>query len=144
MSLELYKSFIERLSGKEYISLAHYPKFEDETGALGYITQVYIDGTVLKGKGYFLNTPDGIAAYNAIRRDRRENVPYDERIRISIGFYDYAHTHGDNEIWKYDLDPICKTCAKREKTTKTYLDGLLDHFALTRKPALPTTSIEVE
>lgn len=142
MSVELYKSFIDYFDNSEFVSLAHYPKLGGRA-ELGKVTSFYIDGEQLKSRGIFYDTRLGIAAYNAIRKDRRENTPEDNRIRLSIGFYDRKHSHGDGNIWSYKSDMPCMWCASGVKD-KVYLEGKCDHVALTRKPARVTTSINVE
>ena len=143
MSISLYKSFIERIDGKEFVSLSHYPRLKNELGVLGYIGHSYIDGSRLKLKGYFSDNKLGLNAYNAIRKDRRDNVSFEKRIRVSIGFYDYAHQH-DNYIWRISDNKPCEICENMNKSGKVYLNGKLDHAALTRVPALKSTDIELE
>jgi hypothetical protein len=142
-SIELYKSFIGRVNGKEYVSLAHYPELEDNSGSLGEINNLYIDGQILKAKGFFYDNPMGIASYNSIRKDIKENVPFNKRIRCSIGFYDYAHIHENNKVWKYELDDYCTECATGNRKGVTFVDGKLFHIALTRFPSLYQTWIEL-
>jgi len=141
MSVELYKSFIEEFDNTEFVSLAHYPKLGGRA-ELGKVTSFYIDGDQLKARGIFYDTRLGIAAYNAIRKDRRDNVPEDQRVRLSIGFYDRKHQHGES-VWSYKSELPCMLCASGVKE-KVYLGGKCDHIALTRKPARVTTSINVE
>jgi len=142
MSIDLYQSFIKNMDGHEYLSLAHYPSL-DGSAELGKVDVLYIDGNKLKSKGTFYNNEIGIAAYNAIRKDRRENTPNEKRIRISIGFWDYAHKHENKGVWSYKSGVPCLLCSLNVKD-KVYLEGKLDHLALTRIPALKSTSIEVE
>lgn len=140
MSVTLYENFIKRVDGGEYISLSHYPSL-DGKAELGKIIQAYIDGDKLKIKGRFHDTELGRTAWNSIRKDRREQLPQEKRIRISIGFFDYGHTHGNERMWTPEMGKICTYCMLGIKN-KQYLDGKLDHAALTRRPALPDTDIE--
>lgn len=140
MTLDLYKNLINRFDETEFISISHYPSLEGRA-ELGKIERLYIDGEKLKFKGKFYDTDIGRAAFNSIRKDRRDNVPEDNRIRISIGFWDYGHTHGGDRIWKSERTKICPYCALGVKN-KSYLDGKLEHAALTRKPANENTEIE--
>lgn len=142
MSIQLYKSFIKNLDGHEYVSLAHYPAL-DGTGEFGKPTQIYIDGDKLKAKGIFHENERGVAAFNAIRKDRRDNVSQDNRIRISIGFWDHGHYHGNFGEWSIKANKPCLLCATGIKE-KVYTDGKLDHLALTRIPARVTTEINIE
>lgn len=142
MSLELFSGFIEDFSGEEFVSLSHYPRLDSKRGELGLIEKIYIDGNFMKIKGYFHNSPLATAAYNAIRKDRRDNVPIEKRIRVSIGFYDRKHKHGDNLIWEASDNGPCAYCMMGMEE-KIYLRGKLDHCALTRVPANRRTLIEV-
>lgn len=140
MSIELYNNFIAKLDGTEFISLSHYPSI-DGKAELGILTQVYVDGDKMKIRGRFHDNELGRTAWNSIRKDRRDQLPQDKRIRISIGFFDYAHTHGNDRIWRNTMGKVCPYCMLGIKE-KQYLDGKLDHAALTRRPALPDTDIE--
>lgn len=141
MSTRLYKSFIHNQDGSEYVSLAHYPSL-DGYSEFGKPDTLYIDGEKFKSKGFFNNDEKGIALYNAVRKDRRDNIPQDERIRVSIGFWDYLHSHGDLGEWSYKSGVPCAMCATGIKD-KVYLEGKLNHLAMTRVPARTTTSIDV-
>lgn len=132
MSLELYQSFIDQSTGNEYISLSHYSEL-DGKGVLGKIENIYIDGNKLKIRGYFSNTRLGIGAFNAIRKDRRDNIPEEKRVRLSIGFYDRKHEH-DGYTWEYKSAKPCLKCAMGFKKDKVYKEGLLVHCACTRIP----------
>lgn len=140
MSVSLYETFIRRFSGKEYISLSHYPDADGYT-SLGLVQKLFIDGDKLKMRAEFNDTPLGIAAFNSIRKDRRDNIPHDERIRISIGFYDFGHEHGPDKVWRLDDGVACPYCKLGVKN-KTYIDGILEHAALTRRPAVPDADID--
>lgn len=143
MSLELFQGFIRDFRGDEYVSLSHYPRLDDGTGEIGRIEKIYLDGSFLKVRGYLFDTPLGRATYNAIRKDRRDDVPVEKRIRVSIGFYDRRHKHGNNLEWKFDGETPCMYCMMGMKE-KTYLEGVFEHCAVTRRPANRRTDIKVE
>jgi hypothetical protein len=77
MSVKLFKSFLNHINDginlPIYLSLAHYSRLGGK-GEVGVATDVYIDGNVLKAKGYFNDNPLGTATYNSIREDIRNNV----------------------------------------------------------------------
>jgi len=145
MSLELYESFINRIDSANppYLSLAHYPRLGGK-GEAGVATEVYIQGKQLKAKGYFHDTPLGVSIFNAIRKDRRtrpeERSNNDDRIRISIGFYDRKHSHSNGTVWEYKSGQPCTQCALGIGG-KVYLDGVLEHLAVTRVPVNKRTDI---
>lgn len=144
MSLDLFKSFLNHIENGVnlpiYLSLAHYPRLNGR-GEAGLAEQVFIDGNTLKAKGTFKDNPLGVKVYNAIRKDRRDNVPQDQRARISIGFYDQMHKHSNGTVWEYKSGVPCAECAKNPKGGKTYLSGVLEHFAVTRVPVNKRTDI---
>jgi len=143
MSVELYKSFVDTFNKSDsYVSLAHYPSFNGRA-ELGKVTELFIDGEKLKARGIFYDNPLGIAGYNAIKRDRRENTPFNQRIRVSIGFWDEQHKHGDIGEWSSKSGTPCYMCAAGIKE-KVYLKGRFEHLALTRCPARITTDIDVK
>lgn len=143
MSLNLYKTFIDYINNGVnvpiYASLSHYPRLSGK-GEIGVVTDIYIDGDKLKAKGYFKDTPLGVSVYNAIRKDRRDNIPPDDRVRISIGFYDRKHSHENGKIWEFKSQIPCLDCAKGVGG-KTYLEGILEHLAVTRVPVNKRTDI---
>lgn len=141
-SIDLFKSFIENLDGNEYVSLSHYPDLNGKA-ELGKITHLFIDGDKLKAKGNFHDNELGKRAFNAIRKDRRDNVEQNNRIRISIGFLDRKHIHVDKGGWDAKEDRPCMLCMRKTKG-KIFLEGKLIHAALTRIPARVTTEINVE
>jgi hypothetical protein len=144
MSIGLYKSFLhymdKGLNLPIYLSLAHYPRLEGR-GEAGIVTELYIDGNQLKAKGVFNDNPLGRSVYNSIRKDRRDNVPHDKRVRISIGFYDRKHVHkSTNSVWEYSSGKPCYKCTLGVGD-KIYLDGILEHLAVTRVPVNKRTDI---
>ena len=144
MTIELYESFIRNRTGKEYLSLAHYPRLNGK-GEIGVLESLYIDGNQLKAFGYFHDSPIGKACYNAVRKDRREEKSQVNRIRTSIGFWDIMHKHvfdGKEFIWQAESGQKCVQCALGTKG-KFYLAGVCDHLALTRIPANKRTDIDL-
>lgn len=159
MSVDLFKDFIRRIEDHEvppepfiskawkgglpYLSVAHYLDLEG-FGIAGHATQVYIDGDVFKAKGVFEDADMGRAAYDAVKRDIDQEVPDDERIRISIAFIDYGHEHeGMGHFERRSLDEVCDMCVKAIKG-KIYRMGQLVHLAMTRRPAYIETEIALE
>jgi len=146
MSRQLFETFLSHINQGVnlpiYLSLAHYPRLSGK-GEAGVATDVFIDGDILKAKGYFSNTPLGTKIYNSIRQDRRNNIAQDKRVRISIGFYDQMHSHSNGVIWEYKPGVVasCSECEKNPKGGKTYLSGVLEHFAVTRVPVNTRTDI---
>jgi hypothetical protein len=156
MSLDLFKDFINRIhsgeqppaefrsdawqGGMPYLSVSHYLDLGGMAKA-GDTTDLYIDGDYLKAKGTFGDNPVGTKAFEAVVRDLAEKP--EKPIRISIGFLDYGHKHGNIEWVRkgdYDTCPLCAT----ELGPKVYTRGLLIHEALTRIPANVDTSIGLE
>jgi len=161
MSLSLFKDFLARIESNEappvtdlsdyykgglpYLSLSHY-KDLDGFATLGRSRAVYVDGDRLKAKGVFENPvfPElADAAWNAIRSDIAGGVPPDNRIRISIRFLDWQHTHDDFVFVREALTDKCPYCLAGIPPTE-FQKGQLIHFALTRSPVNQRTSIELE
>lgn len=163
MSLELYRSFIQNIEknlpppepfrelvtsnfwkgGMPYISLSHYPDLDGEA-VPGMPESVYMDGKCLKAKGKFNDTELGRACWKALNKDQAENIPDDRKIRISIGFLDLAHKHGNGPVFvRNSLSDRCKQCADGVGD-KTYIKGYLMHLAMTRVPVNPRAEMEVE
>jgi len=171
MTLELFSDFIARIEseesppeefrsdfwsgGRPYLSISHYPDLSG-IGVPGPVDAVYIDGRIeanrgmLKSRGRFEDTPIGKACFQAISKDIADNVPEDERIRISIAFLDYKHRHKSTgyEFERSEEDSLCPECLKElitgEYEGKEFLKGHLIHLALTRVPVNERTSMEVE
>jgi len=141
-SVSLYEDFIEYAEkyGMPYVSISHYSR---EAADAGQIESLYIDGRCFKGKGIFADNPIGKAAFHTIKQDRRDGVPADKQVRISIGFFDFAHAHGDEVFVRESLDESCPICEK-DASGREFLHGKLEHLALTRVPMNPRTPIELE
>lgn len=159
MSKSLFRDFIKRIELREsppepftskawtgglpYLGVAHYLDLEGE-GIAGDTVRVWPDGTFLKMKGTFANNKLGNAAYDAIKQDIRDNVPHDERVRVSIAFVDYGHEH--EHIGQFERKSLMDKCPYCEagKEDKIYQKGQLVHLALTRRPAYPEADIQLE
>jgi len=158
MSLELYQDFIERAEhaeippaiftseawkgGMPYLGIAHYLDLNGE-GIVGDTSALYVDGNRLKAKGVFRGNRVGEAAFNAIKRDRENNLDPDQRIRISIAFVDWGHSHDDETFIRESLTDSCPMCAEGAND-KIYKKGHLVHLALTRVPVNERTPVWLE
>ncbi len=100
---------------------------------VGDTVEMYVDGEQPKAKGEFRDTPLGRAAFDKIRAELKGNVPHDERVRISMGFYDEL------------TEPVAiKSDDGQELTGRRFLQGWIKHFALTRVPVVPETAISAD
>jgi cation transport regulator len=157
MSLELFSDFITRAQqdvdapvefrseywkgGMPYLSVSHYDDFNG-MGSAGETVNIYIDGNRLKAKGICYDTPLGRAAFNAIK-ESLDNPNEDNKVRISIGFLDWKHTHNGVTFERKSIYDICPACRK-SKENVVFLRGQLIHLALTRVPVNQRTTIEAE
>lgn len=165
MTLDLFNDFVNRIEqsepapeefrsnywegGMPYLSISHYPDLNGEA-VPGVVDAVYVDGTYLKAKGRMNKTPLGDAAWKSICEDLdkvKKGETSDNKVRISIGFLDYAHKHKSNGVIfdRKSLEDICKDCIQ-EVSDGTYpgrafYKGLLVHFAMTRVPMNLDTSM---
>ena len=161
MSVVLFDDFINRVErrdevpepfsskawngGLPYLGIAHYLDMGG-LGIVGTTEQLYIDGDLLKARGQFEKSPMALAAYKSIYDDIENNIPLEQRVRISIAFIDWAHNHegdGGGEFKRRSLTDRCQLCADG-RGEKVYLAGQLVHLALTRIPAYTTATIELE
>lgn len=159
MSLQLFQEFITHVTqndpipepfqteyykgGMPYVSLSHYPDLNGKA-VLGKTTDLYIDGKMLKAKGNFEDTPLGRAAFNAVCKSLYDTTEKDKKpVRLSIGFLDMGHVHGDKEFIRHSLKDVCPMCLDNIGD-KEYRSGYLVHEALTRVPANPRTEIVAE
>lgn len=162
MSLELYKSFTENIEkdlpvpdpfapivtdsfwegGMPYLSIAHFPALDGE-GIPGDVHAVYVDGNQLKAKGVFNETPLGLATWKSILADKSGTSHYEDKTRVSIGFLDLSHKHGDFVFERKSLDDRCPMC-EEGAGNKVYLKGYLVHLAMTRVPVNPRSEVEVD
>jgi len=159
MSLDLFKDFIKRAEAREevplpfsseawngglpYLGVAHYLDLGG-TGIAGDTTQIYVDGSYFKARGTFADNPLGEASYSAIKKDIQDDVPHDQRARVSIAFIDWAHEHeGHGDFVRKSFEDRCEYCSQG-LGEKIYKAGHLVHLALTRRPAYPQATIELE
>ena len=159
MSLQLFQDFINHIThgdpipapyqtdyfkgGMPYVSLAHYPDLNGKA-ILGKTTDLYVDGKMLKAKGTFEDTPLGRAAFTAVCKSLYDNTDKTTPpVRLSIGFLDMGHMHGDKEFVRQSLSDICPMCLANVGD-KEYRAGYLIHEALTRVPVNSRTEIVAE
>lgn len=160
MSLELFKSFIDKAKNKvkvpdafaskfwdggmPYISVSHYLDLDGKYAA-GIVDDLYIDGDKLKAKGRFFNNDIGIKVFDSVCKSLYSETGdgYEQKIRISIGFIDFAHRHGDFLFKRNSLSDLCPECKKGTKN-KVYIDGQLVHLAVTRIPCNERTEFGLD
>ena len=122
------------------MSLSHYSDLNGK-GIAGPTSQLYVDGKMLKGRGTFSETDLGRACFKSICEDLYSEEKSDtEKIRISIGFIDWAHYHGDFKFERKNLTDRCPMCALGVGD-RTFAKGHLLHLALTRIPVNTRTDI---
>lgn len=127
--------------GMPYSSVAHY-KSRGGKNVPAIIKTLYVDGDKLKSTGKFLDTRLGKAVYKSVTKDFVEKR--EDKIRISIGFIDMEHSHGDRYTFvRKSVGQKCPLCMEGIGD-KIYKKGILVHLAFTRQPANPRTDVEVE
>jgi len=154
-TLALFHDWIERIETGQsvdflppprqpFLGLSHYPSL-DGFGEAGTTDKMYMDGNRFKVGGQFNPTPVGRALFEAVRAEmdliKRGQTP-DAPIRISAAWWDIQHAHGDFKFTRPDLAAICPMCA--DGASRAFLKGQLDHFASTRVPMNPRTSLGLE
>lgn len=128
--------------GMPYVSLSHYKSGKNKVNVPGEVSKVYVDGKALKSTGTLYDTPLGKAVYKSLEKDLVEKSA--NPVRISIGFLDMEHSHGDKFTFtRKTLTDKCPLC-KEGIGDKIYKKGHLVHLALTRVPANPRTEMELE
>jgi hypothetical protein len=162
MSLELYADFKAYVEGKKdlpeefkplvyseywkggmpYLSISHYPDLNGKA-VPGQPKDLFVDGNRLKAKGILFDSPLGHSVYRSLKEDKNNSV--EDKIRISIGFLDLAHKHGDNgNLWVRDSAySLCQECLDGVGD-KVYVQGCLIHLALTRVPVNQRTEMVLE
>ena len=157
-SLPLFQDWIERSAGDKrvnwlplprqpFLGLSHYPDL-DGLGEAGPTEKMYIDGDRFKASGVFYSDdehPLGKALFGAIHQEKaliKKGQAPENPIRISAAWWDIAHSHGDFVFERKALTDKCPMC-KAGTDSKVYLKGQLDHFAATRVPINPRTSLEL-
>jgi len=141
-----FKSFLHEKSGWDggmpYVSISHIKSGVAGRNIPADTEKVYVDGNCLKATAVCRDTELGRAVFQALKSDIDGTSPYKEKIRVSIGFIDLAHSHGDYVFERTTLEKRCPMC-ENKVGNKVYLKGQLVHFALTRKPMNPRTNTEV-
>ncbi len=160
-SLALFRDWIERVDyglvteflpdepRMPFLGLSHYPALDDGSGEAGATARMFTDGNQFKAGGAFHSDeehPIGPAVFESVRQERaliKKGEVVDNPIRISAGWWDLQHSHGEFIFNRKSLTDICPMCVKNVGD-KVYLKGQLDHFAATRVPMNPRTSLELE
>jgi hypothetical protein len=128
------------------LGVSHYPSLAGK-GEAGATDRMYIDGNRFKIAGTFLAEPLGKALFEAVRGEqqliKRNEARPEQPIRISAGWWDLAHKHGDFIFERKSLFDVCPMC-EQGAGGKVYLKGQLDHFAATRVPINPRTPLTLE
>ena len=128
--------------GMPYMSIAHYKTGSNKVNVPGEVSRVYVDGKALKSTGVLYDTPLGKAVYKSLEKDLTEKS--DNPVRVSIGFLDLEHSHGDKFTFvRESVEDKCPLC-REGIGDKIYKKGHLVHLALTRVPANPRTEMELE
>lgn len=158
-SMALFTDWIERIEkntvlpylsvpAMPYLGISHYPKLGG-LGEAGCTERMWVDGKCFKADGVFLaddGHPLGPVLFQAVR-DERELVKrggeIEKPIRISAAWWDLQHSHGDLTFTRRSLSEMCPMCVKGIGG-KVYLAGQLHHFASTRVPIHPGTSLSLE
>lgn len=156
-SIPLFQDWIRRsTSGQKldwlppprmpFLGVSHYSDL-DGAGEAGITEKMYIDGDKFKASGIFYDTPLGRALFAVVKAEadlvkRGQAIP--KPVRISAAWWDIGHSHGAFNFERKSLTDACPMCAKGESANKIYLMGQPDHFASTRVPIHPRTSILTE
>ena len=155
-TVALFRDWVERIErGVEtdflppprgpFLGVSHYPSL-DGFGEAATTDKRYVDGNRFKVGGQFADMPIGRALFAAVREEldliKRGEAP-DDPIRISAAWWDIQHAHGDSfKFTRKSLADRCPMC--EEGLARVFLKGQLDHFAATRVPMNPRTSLELE
>lgn len=132
-----------------FLGLSHYPDLNGLAEA-GLSEKMYVDGNRFKASGFFYNDdnhPLGKPLFDAVRQENeliQKGEIIEKPIRISAAWWDIAHQHGNFTFERKSMDDICPICIKGPNEDKRYLQGQLDHFASTRVPIHPATSLDLE
>lgn len=156
-SLVLFNDWIERAETGEteswlppprqpYLSVAHYPDL-DGLGVVGETEKMYVDGRQFKASGLW--TPESEiakAAYETVRGEQdlvKKGEGREDPVRISAAWWDVQHKHGDFVFTRKSMEDNCPICSRGQTGDVEYLQGQLEHFALTRVPVHPGTSLSL-
>lgn len=155
-TLALFEDWIERAeTGKSldwlpeprmpFLGLSHYSDL-DGFGEAGITEKMYIDGNRFKPSGVFKADNElGPELFKAISTERalvQKGKTVEQPIRISAGWWDISHKHGDFVFERKSATDKCPMCMKG--MPREFLKGQLDHFACTRVPVNEQTSIGLE
>ncbi len=158
-SIELFQDWIDRVTYKAdipylpapkmpFLGVSHYPTLEG-FGEAGVTRRMYIDGNTFKADGVFNPNIVGQKLLDEVKSElaliKKGNQPK-KPVRISAGWWDIQHYHEDSNFvfTRQSLTDKCPLCEKGQINDKTYRAGQLDHFAGTRVPMNPRTSLELE
>ncbi len=158
-SVALFQDWIERIEKNitvpflepprlPFLGISHYPALEGY-GEAGITDKMFIDGDKFKASGIFYpddEHPLGKALFEAVRQEKaliKKGETVEQPIRISAGWYDLQHAHGDFVFTRRSLSDKCPMCEKNIKD-KVYLQGQVDHWAATRVPMHPDTKLGLE
>lgn len=156
-SLSLFQDWVQRtetgetvdylpLPRKPFLGVSHYSDLSGD-GEAGITDEMGVDGNRFKAKGVFkTDSPLGMALANAVKSEtdlvKRGGQP-EKPIRISAAWWDIEHSHGPFIFTRKSLTDVCPMCEGGEGN-KVYLKGQLDHFATTRVPINPRTSLALQ
>lgn len=159
-SLELFQDWKERVQDRQtvdflppprkpFLGISHYPNL-DGYGEAGVTEDMHINGLQFVAEGGFFPYPVGKALFEAINRDSDliQRGEIENPIRISAAWWDLAHSHilPSGEAYHFERKSLTSTCLACEEGVgnKRYLRGQLDHFAATRVPINPRTSLALQ
>jgi cation transport regulator len=155
-SLALFRDWIERMEKGvtvsflppptlPFLGVSHYPRL-DGFGEAGITEKAYVDGKQFKAGGVFLDSPVGKAVFETLRAELdmvKRGEAVEQPVRISAAWWDLEHSHGDFVFTRRSLTDICPMCIQGVGD-KVYLRGQPDHWASTRVPIHPRTSLALE
>jgi hypothetical protein len=131
---------------KPFLGVSHYSDLGG-FGEAGITERAWVQGDLFKAAGTFrTETPVGPALFEAVKKESelvRRGEALNQPIRISAAWWDIEHSHGPFIFTRKSLTDVCPMCAKGEGG-KVYLKGQLDHFAATRVPINPRTSLALQ
>lgn len=157
-TISLFRDWVERINtGKSvsflsyprvpFLGLSHYPSMDGAAEA-GLTEKAYIDRSRFKIAGTFYGDdkhPLGKALFEAVKAERdliKRGDTIEKPIRISAAWWDLGHAHGDFVFERTSLSDVCSMCEAGHP--REFLKGQLDHFAATRVPINPRTSLSLE
>lgn len=156
-TIQLFQDWIERANTgvtvdwlppprKPFLGVSHYPSLDGE-GEAGITTEMWVQGNRFKAGGTFNPTPLGNALFSAIRSEidlTQKGQLIDKPIRISAAWWDIQHSHGSFVFTRRSLTDVCPMCEAGEIANIKYLLGQADHWASTRVPVHPGTSLSLQ